>query len=157
MIDKEDVVAVRENLKSRYESGDTVPGTRSCYHFVPASQYNNEGKQLSIDTTVFITHSFLDMPAPQNETLESLKCNEYINCSFDGFWWLALIEVVNKEEKDSTCKFLHPYGPSGQFHWPRGDDRGYVPLNKVIMKTQTPLTSANGRTYFITEQNPALL
>ena len=65
IINMEDMVAVRENLKLWYELGDT----RSCHHFTPISQYIIEGKQLSIDTNVFITHSFLDMPAPQNKTL----------------------------------------------------------------------------------------
>ena len=60
--------------------------------------------------------------------------------------------MVNKEEKDLTCNFLHPHGLSGQFHWPRGDDRGYVPSNRVIMKIQTPTMSENRRTYFITEE-----
>ena len=124
MIDKEDMVAVKDNLKPQYELGDTVPGTRSYHHFVPTSQYTIEGKQFTVDTTVFITYSFLDMPAPQNETIESLKCNDYITCYFDEFWWLVLIEVVNKEEKDVTCKSLHSHGPTGQFQWPRGDDRG---------------------------------
>ena len=36
-INKEDMVAVRENLKPWYELGDMVPGTRSCHHFVPTS------------------------------------------------------------------------------------------------------------------------
>ena len=34
-IDKEDMVPVRENLKPWYKLGDTVPGTKSCLHFVP--------------------------------------------------------------------------------------------------------------------------
>ena len=74
MINKEDMVAVRENLKPWYELGDTVPGTRSCHHFVPMSQYTIKGKKLSINATIFITHSFLDMPAPQKDTFESCKC-----------------------------------------------------------------------------------
>ena len=36
-IDKEDMVAVRENLKPGYELSDTVPSNRSCHHFVPVS------------------------------------------------------------------------------------------------------------------------
>ena len=76
----------------------------------------------------------------------------HITCCFDEFWWLALINVVNKEEKDLTCMFLDPHGSLGQFHWPCGDDRRYVPLNKVIMKIQTSTTSANGKTDFITEE-----
>ena len=58
-------------MKPQSELCDTVPGTRSCHHFVPTSKYTIKGKQLSIETTVFITHSFLNMPAPQNEILES--------------------------------------------------------------------------------------
>ena len=60
--------------------------------------------------------------------------------------------MVNKEEENLTCTFLNPHEPSGQFQWPCGDDRRYVPLNKVIMKIQTPTTLANERTYFITEE-----
>ena len=146
VIDKQDMEPVREKLKSRYKLGDTVPGTRSCHYFTTTSMYTIEGKQLSIDTVLFINHSFLNMPAPQNETVESLKTNDYVTCCFDGFWWLVLIDAVNKEEKDLTCKFLHPHRLSNQFHWPRGDDREYVPFNKVIMKIETPKTSVNGRT-----------
>ena len=72
-INKEDMVAVRENLKLWYELGDTVPGTRSCHHFVLRCLYTIEGKQLISNTTVFITYYFLDIPAQQNETHESLK------------------------------------------------------------------------------------
>ena len=125
----------------------------SCYQLSPlCPKYTTEGKQLSIDTTIFINHSFQDMPVPQNEILESLKCNDYITCCFDVFQCLALIEVVNKEEKDLPCKFLHPHRPSGQFQWSHGHDRGYIPLNKVIMKIQTTIKSASGRKYFITKE-----
>lgn len=151
-IDKEDMVSVREKLQMRYKLGDTVPGTRSCHYFKPTSQFTIQGKQLSADTTIFIDHSFLDMPTPLDETLELLKCNDYITCIFDGYWWLALIESVNREEKDLTCKFLHPHGPSHQFHWPTNRDRGYIPLSKVVMRVQTPSISVNGRTYFITKE-----
>ena len=67
-INKEDMVAVSENLKLWYELGDTVPASRRCHHSVQTSQCTIKGKQLSINTTVFITHSFFDMQAPQNET-----------------------------------------------------------------------------------------
>ena len=59
---------------------------------------------------------------------------------------------MNKDGKDLTGKSFHPHGPSSQFHSPRSDDRGYVPLSKVIMKIQTPTTSANGITHFITAE-----
>ena len=118
----------------------TVPGTkRSCHYFVPNNLIHNRR-----ETVEFLhnrlSHPFLlEIPAPQNETLESRRCNHYITCCFEGFQCLVLIEVVKKTEKDLTCEFLHSHGSSGQFHWLRGDDRGYVPLNKVIMKIQTLL------------------
>ena len=76
MINKEGTVAVKEIMKPQYELGDIVHGTRSCHHFAPTSQFTIERKQLSIDKTVFITHSFLDIPASQIETLETLECND---------------------------------------------------------------------------------
>jgi len=108
-------------------------------------------KQLSVDTTIYIDHSFLDMPPPQEETVQSLQKNDYVTCCFDSFWWVTLIEMVNSAEKDYLCTFLHPHGPSTQFHWPRGNDNGYVPVTKIIMKIGIPTTSVNGRTYYITE------
>ena len=97
--------------------------------------------------TIEYQHNHLHHPfhfghgSTKNETLESNKCNNNITCCFDGFWWLAFIKMLNKEEKQLTCKFLHTHWPSSQFHWPCGNDSGYVPLNKVIMKIQTPATS----------------
>lgn len=89
-------------------------------------------------TTVFIDHSFLDMPLPQDETVQLLKKNDYVTCCFDGYWWVALIDTVNIEEKDFKCTFLHPHGPSTQFRWPRGKDEGFVPVTKIIMKIDIP-------------------
>ena len=128
-----------------------ISGSRSAHHFIPTSQYTIQKKQLSVDTTIYIDHSFLDMPPPQEETVQSLQKNDYVTCCFDSFWWVALIEMVNSAEKDYLCTFLHPHGPSTQFHWPRGNDKGYVPVTKIIMKIGIPTTSVNGRTYYITE------
>ena len=33
-------------------------------------------------------------------------------------WWLALVDEVNYEEKDVSCKFMHPRGAAEHFHWP---------------------------------------
>ena len=68
MIDKEDMVAVRENLKHRYELGDTVPGTMSCHH-CPNISIHHRGKTVEYRHKRR-HHSFLlDIPAPQSETL----------------------------------------------------------------------------------------
>ena len=142
----------QENLKHRYDLGDTILPVLGV--ITTLSQHLNT----PLRENSWVTTKPSSSPIPfwtyqhHKETLESHKCNDYITCCFDGLSWLALISVVNKEGKNLTCKFLHPHGLSGQFHWPRGDDRGYIPLNKVIMKTQAPTTSANRGTYFITEE-----
>ena len=57
MIVKEDMVAVRENLKPWYELVDTVPGTWSFHYIVPTS-IHYQGK------TVEYRHKRLHHPFP---------------------------------------------------------------------------------------------
>ena len=84
---KKDMVQVREVLESRYALGDTVSGTRSCYHFEPTSTTSIRGKQLSDDHVYSIdNHSFSAMPTV-SEIAATLKPNDYATCIFDGFWW----------------------------------------------------------------------
>ena len=70
------VTSERED-KSHYISGNTVSGTKSCHHFDPTSVYTIGASNLKV---LFIGHSFLDMLAPRNETVESLKPND------DAMW-----------------------------------------------------------------------
>ena len=79
--------------------------------------------------------------------IASLQVNDYATCLSDGFWWLVLVDTINEEEKDITCKFMHPHGPTNNFHWPSTDDKGYVPFDKIIMKVKTLRCSINGRQY----------
>ena len=63
-----------------------------------------------------------------------------------------LVDSIIVEEKDVTCKFMHPHGPTNNFQWPHGDDMGYVPFNRFIMTVETPQCSSSGREFFIKEQ-----
>ena len=91
------------------------------------------------------------MPDSPSDIGSSLRPNDYITCIYDGYWWLVLIDAVNTEEKDLTCKFMHPHNPTNKFYWPRSDDKAYIPFTKVIMKVNPPTCSDNGRTFFIKE------
>ena len=73
-------------------------------------------------------------------------------CIFDGIWWLVLVDLINVEEKDVTCKFMHPHGPTNNFHWLHTDDMGYVPFNKFIMTVETSQCWSNSWQFFIKEQ-----
>ena len=143
------MVAVRETMDKRYAEGDTVPGTQSCHHFDPTSTTSVRAKQLSDDESFLIeNHSFLTMPTAE-EMEKSLQPNDYAACLYNGHWWVVLIETVNLDQKDATCKFMHPHGPTqnNNFHWPQPrEDKGWVPFGKFIMKT---CISNSGRQYKI--------
>ena len=66
-------------------------------------------KQLSDDESFLIqNHSFLMMPTAE-EMEKSLQPNDYAACLYDGYWWVVLIDTVNLDNKDVTCKFMHPH------------------------------------------------
>lgn len=149
---KEDMVAVRETMDKRYAEGDTVAGTRSCHHFEPTSTTTIRAKQLSDESFMIENHSFLMMPTAE-EMEKSLQPNDYAACLYNGYWWVVLIDTVNLDNKDVTCKFMHPHGPTqnNNFHWPQREDKGWVPFGKFIMKIDSPNCKSNsGRQYQIT-------
>ena len=147
-IDKEDMVAARENLKPQYELDVTILGTRSCHHFVPTSQYTIEGKQLSINKTVFITHSFWTYQHYKMRLLSHLNAMTTLLAalmSSDDWHWLRWwIRKTKASHASFSIHMGHPDNFTGLVVY----DSGHVPLNKVIVKIQTPTI---GRTYFITE------
>ena len=113
---KKDMVEVREVLDARYSLGNTVPGTRSCHHFEPSSTTLIKGKQLSDEHVYTIKdHSSSALPTA-GEIVSTLKPNDYATCIFYGFWWLVLVDLINAEEKDATCTFMHLHGPTNNFH-----------------------------------------
>ena len=59
---------------------------------------------------------FLSALPTAGEIALKLKPNNYATCIFDGFWWLVLVDSINVEKKDVTCKFMHPHGPTNNFH-----------------------------------------
>ena len=76
-----------------------------------------------------------------------------IACLFDGYWWVLLVEEVNIENRDVTCKFMYPHGPTqnNNYHWPPREDNAWVPFGKFIMKIDPPpsCTSNSGRQFQI--------
>ena len=78
---------------------------------------------------------------------------DYVTCVYDNFWWLALVDNINHDEKDITCKFMKPHGPSEFFYWPARDDTVYVPFDKILLNVKTPnIASSSGRQYCIKKQ-----
>ena len=124
---------VREVLHARYWLGETVPGTRSCHHFEASSTTLIKGKQLSDEHMHTIKdHSFSALPTA-GEIASALKQNAYATYIFNGFWCLAIVDLINVEEKDVTCKFIYLDGSTNNIHWTCTDYMGYVSFNKFIM------------------------
>ena len=87
-----------------------------------------------------------------NEIALTLKPNNYAICVFDGFCRSLLVDLINMEEEDVTCKFMHPCGSAYNFHWSHTDDTGHVPFSRFIMTVETPEFSSSGRQFLIKEQ-----
>ena len=56
------------------------------------------------------------------------------------YWWLALVNEANREEKDVHCKFMHPHGYTENFYWSTRADETYVSFIKILLKVNTPNT-----------------
>ena len=51
-----------------------------------------------------------------SEIVLALKPNDYATFIFTGFWWLVLVNSINVDKKDVTCKFMHPDYPTNNIH-----------------------------------------
>ena len=153
---KTEMVQIRATLEERYKHGDTISGTRSCHYFEPVSTTTIKAKRLSDDIDYFIpNHTFSTMPAAA-EIGRILKPNDYATVLYDGYWWIVLVNEVNEDQKDVTCKFMHPHGPvtENNFHWPRTNDLAWVPFNKFLKKVDAPVCTSNtGRQYKMNDQD----
>ena len=55
------------------------------------------------------------------------------------------------DEKDFTCKLMHPHGQTETFHWLSRDDEAYIPFSKILEKVETSTSQfSSGRQYKLT-------
>ena len=79
-----------------------------------------------------IFHSFDVSPKEAHTKLiDSLKPSDYVTHIYGEYWRLALVNKVNRDEKDVHCKFMHPHGYTENFYWPTRDDETYTPFSKI--------------------------
>ena len=84
--------------------------------------------------------------------ISQVKIMDFAVCHYDSFWWIGLVEDINRESKDIMMKFMHPHGPATSFSWPARDDVCWVPFDKFVCKIGAP-TTVTGRTYTIRNQD----
>ena len=81
-------------------------------------------------TTIVYTSGFAHLV---NEF--TIQCSGvYMNCVYDGVWWLALVMETYPSSKEAKLKFLHPKGPSPSFKFPKTDDVLIVGCMDILMK-----------------------
>jgi hypothetical protein len=93
---KEDMAPVRQMLVTRFESGKTVPGTRSYHHFSPVSEGEVSYKRVSDDEVSVGTFKFFDIVLVDN--ISDVKIMEFIACQYDSHWWVGLVREIDNEQ-----------------------------------------------------------
>ena len=108
----------------------TAEGTRSGHDFVHESTSEIRAKMLSMEEKLTTFHAFhVSQEEAHAKLIYSLKPNDYITCIYREYWSLALVNDVNREEKDVHCKFMHQH----------------VPFNKILLKVNTLNTLSRSR------------
>ena len=144
-ITKETVSARRQQLKERFETGKTVPGTRSYHHYIPISNFEISFKRTSEHQGV---DRFILSKAAMSDAVIVPNLNDFVACKYDSFWWVGMVTEIDITTNDIQMKFMHPHGPSQSFIWPQRDDICWVPLSSLIVVINVP-TTRSGQTYNI--------
>ena len=139
-----EVQTVRNDLKSKFEKGSTVPGIRSFHWFSSQSVGSISYKRVSNDSSLSGTHNFFE--ALVKFSANDIKVMSYIACVYDKKWWVDLVEEVDKDNNDIYVNFIHPFGPSKTFFWPARKDKCHVALSSICMILSIP-TTTTGRSY----------
>ena len=139
---KETMIIVREFLNKRFETSNTVPGSRSHHHYIPLSKNTIAFKRTSED--VKLTHFNLvtgvnPLAKFTPIDIKILKPSYFIACNYDSFWWIGMIAAVDIHNGDLKIKFVHPHGP---FSWPSRDDYCWVPIVNIITHIKVPTTKS---------------
>ena len=95
-ISKENIAPVRQMLSTRFESGKTIPGTRSVHHFSPLSEGEVTYKRVSDDEVVAGTLKFFDVVLTDHISDKTIM--EFIASMtrFDGLDWLRKLTTKSR-------------------------------------------------------------
>ncbi|GBO06190.1 hypothetical protein AVEN_138860-1 [Araneus ventricosus] len=75
----------------------------------------------------------------------------YITAVYEGNWWLGYLLQKNEELDEVKITFLHPFGSSASFSYPRNTDVLWVSIVDVLTKAN-PVTPT-GRSYVLLESD----
>ena len=95
-----------------------VPGTRSYHFYEPVlNKMAVKFKRVNEDSGCCGEALFGNVP----DVIE-WQPMQFVACMYDGFWWIGMIEELDRELEDAQVKFMHPHGPTNGVYWPRRND-----------------------------------
>ncbi|GBL55732.1 hypothetical protein AVEN_262603-1 [Araneus ventricosus] len=128
----------------RYQTINTIKGTRSNHSFVPINETQLLVSRVSDFTTTFIA------------TLESktipltFQDEQYVAYTYGINWWIGKIVECYDEYNDFKIMFMHPHGQSALYMWLKPLDACWIPYEHIMRIVSAP--STNTRTYKITPE-----
>lgn len=145
-LSEEDIENNRKTRGIRFESGQSITGTRSFHYFQPATSEEITAKRVSSDSDICLRQNIFRKTAPAVEP----NLHSFVACVYESNWWIGMVQCINEEEGDYDVLFMHPYGPAETFFWPQKEDKCPVPPAHLLCLIKPPeVTSQLGRSYKI--------
>ncbi|GBM01951.1 hypothetical protein AVEN_269560-1 [Araneus ventricosus] len=139
-VEKSEIEISHCQLAARYQTVDTIKGTRSNHSFVPINEEQLLVSRVSDSTTTFIaTIGSKTIPL-------TLQNEQYVACTYGINWWIGKIVECYDEYNDYKIMFIYPHGPSASYMWPKPLDVCWIPYEH-IMKVVSASSTKTGRTY----------
>ena len=153
-IEKESMVNVRAAQRKRFVKGKTLTGTGRFHNCIPVSKKcmifkntNNDINRKPINITKESSYQNLS-----TINFELMQKYEYYACTYDSFWWIAVVEEKDEEFNYIKMKFMHPHRPSKQVFWQKRDDYCCIPITNVLSLISVP-TIISGKYYEISKKD----
>ncbi|GBN81943.1 hypothetical protein AVEN_199812-1, partial [Araneus ventricosus] len=134
-------------LAMRYQTVDTIKGTRSNHSFAPINETQLLVSRVSDSTTTFIaTLGSKTLPLTfQNE--------QYAACTYGINWWIGKIVEYYDEYNDYKIMFMHPHGPNASYTWPKPLDVCWIPYEHIMKIVSAPSTNTRRTDKITPEEN----
>ena len=153
LITTEEMEVARKQLKERFSSVTTLPGTRSFHHFVPLSESVMAAKWVSEDQVYAIEFDLIrGMKSKPGNSSADPKLSDFVVCAHDEKHWIGIVDAIDEEHDDIKVKFMHPCYPARSYNWPGRDDFCFVPNVNVLCIIGAPVT-LTGRQYKLNDED----
>ena len=98
----------RRHQGERFKEGKTVPGSRSHHFYEPVfNKMAVKFKRVNEESEYCGEVVFKNVP-------DAIKWQpmQFVACMYGGFWWIGLIEELDREHEDAQVKFMQTHGPT---------------------------------------------